>query len=278
MVDQVTSGSTTILLCDDEPLECLALQRIFAQAPYPIRIVGIAHDGNEAVSIAREKKPQIVFMDIRMPGMDGLEATKHIRALNSQTQIIILSAYDDFAYAQEALRLGAVDYVLKPAEPKVLYETLGRIIERIRREEIAREQREMLEHKLTEVMPALPVLEGEQQDAISQAIAYARTHYHKPLRLADVARAVSLSPGYLSRIFTDRTGTSFRRYLIWLRIEAAKLLLRDTMLTVGEIAERVGYMDGNHFSVRFKQEMGMSPHVYRLQERRKHIEKKDNSQ
>jgi len=117
------------------------------------------------------------------------------------------------------------------------------------------------------VMPALPELGAAEEDAVSQAILYVRTHYSEPLSLEDLARVVSLSPGYLSRKFSEHTGTGFRRYLIWVRVEAAKLLLTNTELTVRRIAEAVGYMDANYFSVRFKRETGESPRAYRLRGR-----------
>lgn len=272
---KLTLQPVTILLCDDEPLECIALQRIFAQAPYPNQIVGVASNGDEAVGLAKEKKPQIVFMDIRMPGMDGLEAIRQIRTFNPHTYVVILTAYSDFTYAQEALRLGALDYVLKPAEPAILYGVLQRLIERIQEEEQTRIRHEQLERKLAEVMPTLPILDVKQDDFVTKAIAHIRAEYHEPLRLVDVAQNMYISPSYLSRRFREYTGVSFKKYLTWVRMEAAKMLLKETQLSIVEIAERVGYTDSNYFSVCFKRLTGLSPSLYRTQERRTCIGKVD---
>lgn len=257
-----------ILLCDDEQLECDALQRIFSQSPTPVEIVGVVQNGLDAIQQTQDKRPDIVLMDISMPGLSGLEATRHILMHLPETQVIILSAYGDFAYAQEALRLGVTDYVLKPAEPKALYAVLEKALERRAEQRSIKEKQARLVQKLAEILPEMP---DAPADPISRAVQYIRTHYRDDISLTQVAAEFSLSPAYFSRLFLKHTGSSFRHYLIWVRIEAAKFLLRESDLPVGHIAEAVGYQDSNHFSVRFKRSTGVSPNQYR----RRPIEKRD---
>ena len=252
-----------ILICDDEHLECEALERIFSQSPHAVEVVGTAHNGVDAVRQVACLSPQIVFLDIRMPGLSGLEAARQILAHDSEIQIVILSAYSDFSYAQEALRLGVMDYVLKPAEPALLYEALEKALKRLRSLNMQHEQQSALENKLAEILPALTVAEGSPDDPIQLAIQYIRAHYQEEISLERVARAVALSPAYFSRLFQKRTGSGVREYIIWLRIEAAKFLLKETLLPVGEIAEAVGYQDANHFSVVFKRKVGVPPNHFR---------------
>jgi two-component system, response regulator YesN len=256
----------TIVLCDDEQLERDALQRIFAQSPAPVTVVGAVGNGIDAIRLAEEAEPDIIFMDIRMPGMSGLDAARQILAGRPTTQVVILSAYSDFAYAQEALRLGVMDYVLKPAEPQALYDAVNRSLARIEQQERNRQQRLVLERRLAEILPAFPGVDSAADDVILAAIQYVRAHYADKLTLEAVAAAVSLNPAYFSRLFVERTGSNFKQYVIWVRMEAAKYLLAETNLQVGQIADDVGYSDANHFSVRFKKTVGRTPKQYRKEE------------
>ncbi len=252
-----------IILCDDENLECEALLHIFLQSPIPVHVAGVAKNGLEAIRLVEEHSPDIVFIDIRMPGMDGLEATKKILQTNPDTQIIILSAYSDFSYAQEALRLGILDYVLKPAEPELLYKVLNKAVENLQLIQSDHQRQQNLEKKLAQVLPELAPLDIEQYDPIADAVHYLRKNFHEDLRLDQVAKTFSLSPAYFSRLFKTRTGNSFRQYLIWLRVEAAKFLLKESTIPISRVAESVGYHDANHFSVRFKEETGLTPNQFR---------------
>ncbi|SCX75178.1 response regulator transcription factor [Alkaliphilus peptidifermentans] len=106
-----------VLLVDDEYLEREALKIILNDEDDDILIVGEASTGKKAVELCEKHNPDMVIMDIRMPGMDGLEATEIIKRQDKDRVVIIVSAYDDFTYAQRALKSGANDYILKPARP-----------------------------------------------------------------------------------------------------------------------------------------------------------------
>lgn len=107
-----------VLLADDEYLEREALKIILTEGIEDAVIVGEAQTGKTAVELFQAHQPNLIFMDIKMPVMDGLDATEIIKKQNQDTIIIILSAYESFQYAQKALRLGADDYILKPARPE----------------------------------------------------------------------------------------------------------------------------------------------------------------
>ncbi|QNO14013.1 response regulator [Alkalicella caledoniensis] len=111
-----------VVLADDERLEREALKIILCDDSSDTIIVGEAATGKQAVELCETHDPDVIFMDIKMPGMDGLEATEIIKKLDKDKVIIILTAYEEFKYAQRALKLGADDYVLKPARPKDILE------------------------------------------------------------------------------------------------------------------------------------------------------------
>ncbi len=101
---------TKVLLVDDHEVLRDGLRRIFEREP-DVEIVGEAGTGETAIDLAKHACPDVVLMDIRMPRMDGIEATRRLRSLLPQVRVLVLSAYPEFA--QEALRAGAVGYLLK---------------------------------------------------------------------------------------------------------------------------------------------------------------------
>jgi two-component system response regulator YesN len=124
----------TVLIADDEHLVRKGIRFLLSQQP-DFRVVAEATNGLEAVELTGQHCPQIILMDIRMPGLDGLAALEKIRSLDPSVKTVILSGYSDFAYAQKALKLGASDYMLKPTDLPELLKVLTRLKEVIYQEE-----------------------------------------------------------------------------------------------------------------------------------------------
>ena len=143
----------TLLIADDEQLERQAL-RFIIEKNYPqVQIVGEAGDGASAVRLAMEERPDIVLMDIRMPEINGLEAAKSIRVLLPDTRIVMLTAFDEFSYAKQALSMGAVEYLLKPVRPEELTETLRKVAEGVKAMKSKHQEEEALRKSVAEAMP-----------------------------------------------------------------------------------------------------------------------------
>ena len=104
--------ATKILLVDDHAVLRDGLRRIFEREP-DLEVVGEAGSGEAALELVERTRPDVVLMDVRMPGMDGLEATRRLRPLHPRVQVLILSAYPE--YARDALQAGAAGYLLKSA-------------------------------------------------------------------------------------------------------------------------------------------------------------------
>jgi len=111
--------TTTVLIVDDQPMQRLGLRMLLEGSP-GVTPVGEAVHGAEAVRMAAELRPDVVLMDIRMPGMDGLEATRRIVATGSRTRVLIVTTFDLDEYAYEGLRAGASGFLLKDAGPEEL--------------------------------------------------------------------------------------------------------------------------------------------------------------
>lgn len=122
----VTAMSPTALIADDEPLLRDSLQRSLAQAWPELEVVAQARNGREAVELFEVHRPQIVFLDVHMPGLNGLEAARQIAR---QAQVVFVTAYEE--YALQAFERGAIDYLVKPVEEGRLADTVGRLKERL---------------------------------------------------------------------------------------------------------------------------------------------------
>jgi len=127
-----------VLLADDEYLEREVLKIIFNEQMENMTVVGEAATGKKAVELCEVHDPDLVFMDIKMPDMDGLEATEIIKSRDSEKVVIILTAYDNFNFAQKALKAGADDYILKPARPEDIIEAVRKHQNRLERRRNAR--------------------------------------------------------------------------------------------------------------------------------------------
>ncbi|MEV5955406.1 response regulator transcription factor [Streptomyces sp. NPDC051987] len=110
---------TTVLIADDQPLQRMGVRMLLEGTPGLTPVGETAH-GAEAVRMAAELRPDVVLMDIRMPGMDGIEATRRIIAAGGRTRVLIVTTFDLDEYAYEGLRAGAGGFLLKDARPEEL--------------------------------------------------------------------------------------------------------------------------------------------------------------
>ncbi|MEV6797457.1 response regulator transcription factor [Micromonospora rifamycinica] len=110
---------TTVLIADDQPLQRMGFKMLLDGTP-GITVVGEASTGAEAVRSVEQMRPDVVLMDVRMPGMDGIEATRRITAAGSRTQVLILTTFDLDEYVYAGLRAGASGFLLKDARPEEL--------------------------------------------------------------------------------------------------------------------------------------------------------------
>lgn len=219
-------------------------------------VVGEAANGQEGLALIRETKPDLIVTDIKMPILDGLEMVKALRAEGNAAQVIFLTAYSDFAYAQSAVKLGAVDYLLKPFHDGELEEAVAKLA-KPREQETARAPH----------IPGFDLPEGVKSKYVTETLRYISEHYsEEDMSVGMVAQTLGISEGHLSHIFKKETGNTLGSYLTAYRMHRAMELLGDVRNKVYEVAQAVGYRDITYFSATFKKTVGMTPSEYQKQE------------
>lgn len=118
-----------IVLVDDQTLFVESLRTVLETRADDMQVVGVAYDGRQAVEVVAETDPDIVLMDVRMPGMNGVESTRLIKEQYPETRVLMLTTFDDDQYVIEALRLGAVGYLLKNMPPFELISAIRAVYE-----------------------------------------------------------------------------------------------------------------------------------------------------
>ncbi len=239
-----------VLIVDDEPVIAEGLKKIVDWEKYNCVVVGTASSGKEGLAMVEKCQPDILFTDIRMPGMDGLTMLAALRSEYKNLQVIILTGYRDFDYAREALNLGVFRYLVKPSKMKELDEAMESLSERL--STFSNNEPDTFEDDNT----------SANNFIVKQAISYMEQHYREKLQLTDVAEKVYVSHWHLSKLLNS-TGKSFSDVLNEIRIENAKELMEDSSLHIADISDRVGFSDTAHFSRVFKKYTGMSANEYR---------------
>lgn len=148
-----------VLIADDEKLARSNVKGILEELNLPLEIVGEAKNGEEALTMLKEHQPDIAFVDIRMPKLNGLEAIKYGKPFSPHTKWIILSGISEFHYAQEAIRLDAVNYLLKPVNPVELEQSLNTLL--LQNKKIITTQNEQFENEIIAFLNGLSPLSRE---------------------------------------------------------------------------------------------------------------------
>lgn len=261
----------TVYIVDDEEWVLSLLKHVIPWREYGCSLIGSATDADRALREIRVLKPDIVFTDIRMPGMSGLELIEELGGAGAAPEFVIVTGHDEFEYARTALHNRVAAYLLKPVDEEELIQVLRTLIERIsarRNAEKSRsEERRRLE-KLGRMLSEDPAptigADALETDArIAKAIQIIKEEYHSDLSLKDLSERVFLSESYLSDMFKRHAGKSFSEYLSDYRIEQAAHLLRRPELKIREVAAMVGYRNPNYFCRVFKRRMHLSAGDYR---------------
>ncbi|WP_054950168.1 response regulator transcription factor [Numidum massiliense] len=260
-----------------------------------------AYSGSEALNVLEEVACDVVLSDIRMPRMSGLQLQREVTSRWPHCRFVFLSAYDDFSYAQQALRGGASNYILKTEGYEAIAEAVSTALTEVadmnriaRFLSVAKKQWRtswpLLQEKCMRPvlrgncatrhrplhLPDIPdecsdpiesperqVLEvSHARDIVQRIHEYIGNHLGDDLSLTAIGEALNYNPYYLSRLYKQLTGQGLAEYVQEARLEKAKQLLCEGDLTIYDVSQAIGFVSENYFYRFFKKHTGMTPREY----------------
>lgn len=249
-----------VLIIDDEATIRQGLTQYIEDSLLPFQVVGGARHAAEALELMEQSVPHVLFVDINMPDMNGLDLLRLVKSRWDQVVAVMISGYDHFDYARQALQLHAFDYMLKPVPKSDLKRLLQKLDQHLRSlHGDAEVSGEAASEKSVYSTPDGSVMMNRITD-------YIDNHYYDPeLTVARVAALFHMNQTYLSKRMKQELGASFLDYLTELRISKAKELLDQSMhnIKIGDLAVKVGYTNQYYFSRLFKSRVGMCPLEYK---------------
>ncbi len=236
-----------VVVVDDEKLISNNIAKNITACDSSFEVVAVCYDGLSAIKAIEQYNPHVLFTDIKMPLMDGLALIENVHNNNPHVRCVLITGYNEFEYAKTAIKFKAFDYLLKPLNKFELSKTLRKI-----KDELLSEQALLNTER-----------ETSTEDIVKSIVQYLQSNYANEINFTQIASDYNFSASYLTKIFKEHTGTSPIKYLIEYRIKTAKALLKDTNLTVKEIAEKTGFVDQFYFSKCFKNYCGVTPSQYK---------------
>lgn len=249
------------LIIDDERPVRIAIEKLVNWEKYGVTEILTAANGKEGLEIMRTNEPEYIFLDICMPIMNGLEFLEHAKEEYPCSQFIIVSGYDDFHYAQNALRYGATDYLLKPIDRETINNALEHASIKLAAAIEDAKNEDSYEAQADESNSALTT------DQIVEIIhEYIRNNYAENIKISMFSEKYFFSKEYISRHFKSKYGHGIYEYVLIVRMENAAALLKDDSIKIQDVGARVGFPDNNYFSKAFKNYYNLSPSDYRREQ------------
>lgn len=246
-----------IMIVDDEALERRALNVILGDLECA-EIVAEACNGREAIEFDKKYNPDLIIMDVKMPGFDGCKAAEIIKSNNPDRIIIMVTAHDDFELVRKALILGVNDYILKPVRPKELISTISDMIVNFK---INKDEKEV--EKYTDNKCIINEEVNEVNTPIENAINYIDQNFKENISLDMIASICNLSPCYFSKLFKKEIGVNYTTYINNKKINYAKKILKTTDMPILNLSIDLGFEDCGYFIRVFKKLEGVTPKKYR---------------
>lgn len=280
-----------VLLVDDEQIERTALAKKIDRYYGDKVNIYQAVNGREAVAMCSEQKNDIIIMDISMPEMNGVMAAKYIRQMDDKCSIVFLSAYDDFEYARNAIKVKALDYLLKPCDINDLLAVMDMAIQKLDKENAVKENtatdgkgnifkenarsgkenvkdtdiyadnNNIRDNRHKRMIDNLR--NSDEQTTVKYLKEYVENNYIYDITMQEAAEEMGYSDAYFSKLFKQYFNQNFTAYLTEYRIKKAKELLGNTNNSIKDISRMVGYTDSNYFAKIFKRIVGEIPSKYR---------------
>lgn len=239
-----------LLIVEDEATILNGMANYIRRNSLTIDDVLTAKNGQEALDILFRFKPQVMLLDIGLPVKSGIDVMREAKAAGALPCTVILSGHDEFRYAQQAMRFGAVDYLLKPSRSSEILETVEGLFAKLLGEKASGQTK-----KAPDIAAGSPLIQA--------ALRFIDENYATEISLPAVAEALGVTPSYLSTLFKRTLGYGFSEHLNRVRIDRACDYFIDRKIRTYEVAYKVGFIDEKYFSSVFRKVKGMTPSAYR---------------
>lgn len=239
-----------VMIIDDEPWVLARLQGICDWESMGFELIAAESRPAHAWLSIRKLCPDVVFLDINMPGFSGLKLLRSAREQGMECEFIIISGYDDFTYAQKAIENGVFHYFLKPVDSREFSSVLNKLKGR-------------LDTKAASPAKDPPLYPHTDSACLNSILDYIHRSYTQQFGLADLSKEFYISQTYICDLFSKYINTTFIKYLNGVRLEAAEKLLTGTDIPVSQVALESGFRDYSYFSKLYKRKYGLTPSEYR---------------
>lgn len=246
-----------ILLAESDPFCRLAYRKMKVWEEYGFEISAEAVNGREALRLIEKEPFDLLISDIKMPVMGGIELLRTLRSNGLALAVVYISSRTEFEYAREAMILGAMDFLKKPASEEAVSEMLLRV-----RRSLGGTEKAAVNSIVARVMEQI----GADTDGdiflynvslfLSENICHAVT-------MTEAADNLNMSRDYFGKCFKRRSGMSFNTVHTMIKMEYAKTLIDSGRYRNYEISEKLGICDPDYFTKLFKSVTGMTPTAYK---------------
>lgn len=250
-----------ILLVDDEELAIRGIEKGIYWDRLAVEKVFKAHSVETAKRIMANYRIHILLTDIDLVNDTGINLLRWVRQEQQEIECIFFTCHAEFGYVQEALRLGARDFLLKPVSYDKLEALIHQVIQGIKEQGRRRQQYSVMDEMLRESD------RSRENQTIAEIKEYIMQNLAADIRREELANKVNFSVSYMGRLFREKEGMTISDYIMGQRINMAKHLLSVTELSITDIANRTGFDYHSYFTRCFKRETGMTPNQYRAEQR-----------
>ncbi len=243
-----------ILVVEDEIITALDLSNIIAELGH--EVVGRASDYENALYLAKVELPEMVLVDVSLKGMkDGIQLAQSLRE-DFDLKIIFVTAFSDGDTIRRAKAYEPDGYIVKPFTKEDVFAAVE-----LTSVGNTSPQGSRLDSEYAGTKHNAPT--GLPPQVLKTVLGYIEKHFNRDLPLSELADLVGLNKDYFSTQFKRSLGTSPYRYIVHQRLEEAKRLLRNTELSIDQVANMVGYSNQAHFSAAFRKAFEVTPTEYR---------------
>ena len=246
-----------VLIADDDYAVRYAYSKMKVWNETGFEIAEQVDNGRLALDALNNEKYDIIIADICMPLLNGIDLLREIRSINTDSEVIFVSSYNEFEYARQGLILGAFDYILKPVKSYKLQEVLKRAKEKLDEKTYNRISGSC-------VKMAFHYFGIKTNTAFSEKLfQFLSENENTVITMEDAADYFEVSKDYFGKLFKQNLGIYFTHFYSVLKIEYAKTLIREYNYKAYEISEMLGYSSRDYFTKIFKEVTGTTPNEYK---------------